>query len=440
MGHGFKYHYFVSLHVHIDSVGCTGMFLEIAIALIVAKLLNILFEKIKQPGVIGEIFAGVLLGPCCIGLFLAGISINLFGSSFMNISLNLGAPEFKQIASIGVIFLLFTIGLDTNIDELKRNKKGIITALFGVIVPFIFGYLIGILFRLDIFMCLAIGVIFVSSSMVLTIRILADLDILGTQIGLTIHTADILNDILVIFLLAFIIGIGHPLTLIVKIILFFVVSLITGYLIVRYTSKMRRTRRTPMVLLTTGIMVCFLFAAFAENMGIAAIIGAFVAGVIIKRTPQAGFITDNLEMIGYAFFIPLYFVWIGASFDFSYFLHTNQILLLLIFIGVFVILGLLGKFIGCSIGARIAGFTKRESVSVGIGMMPRMGIALIIVTTQVSMGIFGDPSSILAQQIKTATLFLVIISSFITPILLKRSMTPPYIDRIKKEKRNLSNT
>ncbi|MFH1100861.1 MAG: cation:proton antiporter [Methanobacteriota archaeon] len=419
------------------------MLLEIVVALIVAKLLNFVFERFKQPGVIGEIVAGILLGPCCIGLLfsLSNVSVSIFDTSLFHLSLDLGTPEFQEIAMIGVIFLLFIIGLETNTGELRKSRKaGVITAVFGVVVPFMFGYFVGVLFQLDLVFCLAIGVLFVCSSIVLTVRILADLDLLSTPIGLTIHTADILNEIFVIFLLALIIGKGNPVVLVLKVVLFFVITLLVGYLIIRYMSQMQRKRRTPMILLTTGLMICFLFAAFAENMGIAPIIGAFLAGLIMKRTPQAGIVSDYLEMIGYAFFIPLYFVWVGASFDFLSLFRSGQVSLVLLFIGVFVVFGLLGKFIGCSIGARLAGFTKREAVSVGIGMMPRMGIALIIVTTMIEMGIFGDSHSVLAQQIKTATLFLVIISSFITPSLLKRSTTPPFMKRIIQGKKNSVNS
>src|SRR5512136_209984 len=112
------------------------MLLEITLAILFAKTMGIVFEKIKQPGVIGEILAGVLLGPCCIGL-LSGSKVNILGTSLFEFNLNLASPEFKEIAFIGAVFLLFVVGLETNLSDLKKTRKaGLGVGIFGVFIPF----------------------------------------------------------------------------------------------------------------------------------------------------------------------------------------------------------------------------------------------------------------------------------------------------------------
>ena len=409
----------------------TAILFEIAIALIAAKLLGTLFEKLKQPGVIGEIIAGIILGPSIIGS-LSGSSIDLFGTSLYTFQLDLTTNEFKEIAFIGTIFLLFIIGMETDTQDLKKNRKsGFITCTLGVIVPFLFGFLVGFGFNLGITASLAIGAIFTATSTGVTLRVLSKLDLLSTRVGLTILTADILDDVFGIFILALIIGEGNPLVLFLKVILFFALTFGAGSFIIKYAKKETTKRRTPMMILTAGLIMCFLYAAFAENMGLAAIIGAFIAGMIIRKIPQAHMINEYANTIGYVFFIPLFFVWIGASFNVSYLVGNSQIGTITLFLFFFVLFALLGKVIGCYIGAKLSGFTKRESLLVGIGMMPRESVALIVVATVIDLRFFGDQTGLLAQQVKIATILLVMISTFITPFLLIRSAAPPYAKKKK---------
>ena len=411
------------------------MLLEITLAIVFAKLLNLLFEKLKQPGVIGEIFAGILLGPCCIGS-LSG-SLMLFGSPVFNFSLDLRSAEFKELAFIGVIFLLFMVGLETNMSDLKKTKKtGFYVGIFGVAVPFIFGCIFGLIFGLSVVQCMALGAIFLATSATIAIRILADSDMFTTRVGLAIHTAVVINDILAIIIFALVFSNGNPITIIFQAVFFFILVVVLGFIIVRHASKNNAKRKAPILILTTGLVICFFFAAFAENMGLTAIIGAFIAGLFIRKTPQASILADYIKTIGYAFFIPLFFVYVGASFDFIYLFNTQsqQLIAFLLFVAFFVIFALLGNFFGGFIGAKLSGLTRKESISVGIGMMPIMGVALIIVTTEIDKGIFGNPTGLLAEQIKIATLLLIITSALITPPLLKRSMVSTLLKRIGKRK------
>jgi hypothetical protein len=169
-------------------------------------------------------------------------------------------------------------------------------------------------------------------------------------------------------------------------------------------------------------------------MGITAIIGAFIAGLFIGRTPQANIIADYIKTIGYAFFIPLFFVWIGASFNFLYLLQSEQVGTLLFFILIFVLFGLSGNFLGGLIGGKLSGLKTREAISIGIGIMPVMSVALIVVTTGIDREIFGDPTGVLANKLRTATLFLILTSCLLAPTLLKRSMRSPLYKQMGKTK------
>jgi Kef-type K+ transport system membrane component KefB/ribosomal protein L37AE/L43A len=414
------------------------MLLEITLAIIFAKLLNLLFEKMRQPGVIGEILAGILLGPCIIGS-LSGSSINLFGTSVFQFNLNLASPEFKEIAMIGVIFLLFTIGLEINTGDLKKTRKtGIFVGIFGIIVPFIIGFMVGIMFGMNTMQSAVIGTIFLATSTTMAVRILADMDMLASRVGLALYTVVVVNDVLAMIVFALVFSTGNSFIVLLQISFFFLFTIGAGLLIVRYSNKKNVTRKAPMIVLTTGLVICFLFAAIADRMGITAIIGAFIAGIFIGKTPQASVVTDYIKTIGYAFFIPLFFVWVGASFNFLYLLQSEQIVSLLFFIIIFVIFGLLGNFLGGFIGGKLSGLTRRESISIGVGMMPVMGVALIVVTTGIDRGTFGDPTGLLANKIRTATLFLIITSCLLAPVLLKRSAASPLLKQFGKTKTKLS--
>jgi len=414
------------------------MLLEVCVAIIFAKLFNTIMEKLHQPGVIGEILAGIVLGPCLIGS-LSGMSFNVLGSSLFTFTMNLGTPEFKDIAFIGVIFLLFIVGLETNMSDLKKTRKaGLLAGVFGIIVPLSLGTLFGQLLHLTMTQSLALGTIMLATSITIAVRILSDLDMLSTRIGLTLNTAIILNDVLAMIVFALVFGNGNSIVLLLQILLFFGCTIGGGLLFVRYTLRKNVGRKAPMVILTSGLVICFLFAAFAENLGITAIIGAFIAGLFIRKTPQGAVIVEYVRNIGYAFFIPLFFVWVGASFDFIALLNTPDMMGMMLFIAAFVGIGIFGNFLGGSIGARLSGLKGRESISVGIGMMPVMGVALIIVTTGIDRGIFGPVHGVLANQVKMGALMLIVTSCLITPPLMRRSMTSPLLKSLGKTKTKLS--
>ena len=158
----------------------------------------------------------------------------------------------------------------------------------------------------------------------------------------------------------------------------------------------------------------------------------------MQKTPQASIIAEYIKTIGYAFFVPLFFVWVGASFNFLGLFKSDRLTSILLFSAAFIIFAMLGNFIGSFFGARIGGLKRREAISVGVGMMPMMGVALIIVSTGIDRGIFGDPSGALANQLKTATLLLIFTSCLISPLFFKRSMGSHLFKKTGSTKTHLS--
>ncbi len=369
------------------------MLLEIGVALLLARLMGYAFERVKQPAVIGEILTGIVVGP-----FIAG---KIFGMKYLS-SVTEGLGE------IGIILLLFISGLEIGVEEIKTaGKKGMITSLFDVSVAFIFGVLAGYILGYDLRTSIAIGNILVATSVGITVRTLMEMNALHSKVGELILTVAVLDDVLGIIVLSITLGEGEPSMLLIKIILFFLIFLVS----LIFVNKIKNIKFfIPRLIITSAISFAFIFSALAVDLGLAAVTGAFFAGLIFSNLPQRRRIDDFTRQMGEIFFIPLFFVWVGASFDFYAMKNMGML------VALFIPMALIGKIIGCSVGAKVCGFKGRDAFAVGVGMMPRMEVALVVVTIEMSMNVFNKT---LAHQVLASTILLVIISSLITPILLK---------------------
>lgn len=387
------------------------MLLEIGLSLLVARILHIFFDKIKQPAVIGEILAGILLGPYVGGL----LGINVLSGDTKSV--------FEGLAKMGIVLLLFISGLETGIEELKGvGRKGLITSFFDAAVAFIFGFLAGKIIGLGFLESIAIGNILVATSVGVTVKTLLDMEKLHTRIGEMILTVAVLDDVFGIIVLSISLGTEKSiirflsseasLTVAISVIIFFALI----FLSIRLIDLLKKTHRlrlyTPQLIITSSLSIAFIYAAIAKCFGLAEITGSFFAGLIVSKLAHKDRIKDIIRTIADYTFVPFFFVWVGASFDFTAIGGG----LGLVF-AVMIPMALIGKVIGCSIGSRICGYTPRESLAVGVGMMPRMEVALIVVTTELTMDVFSSPE--MAHQVLGSTILLTIISSLITPPLLK---------------------
>lgn len=394
--------------------------LLIALALIFGRFFGYIFDKVKQPPVIGEIIAGILLG----GLGLAFFSEQKF--YLLNIKLplpelNFHSTEFTLLAEIGILFMLFISGLQTSLSKLKRmGKPSSFVAIGGIILPLILGTTIGVFFGFSMQESIIIGLILIATSVGVTVRTLLDLHVLDSDIGATILGGAVIDDVLGIVLLAFALGIDSPLSagiLGLKIVIFFLIFLYLGLKVIDKILDIGDKIHLPKAFLSISLAIFLIFAFFADASGISGIIGAFVAGLLVGNTVKSRKIIDDVETIGYGFFIPLFFVWIGArlwegaSGDISSFTTIGLLATAII------IVGIVGKIVGCGIGAKIAGLKNRESLQVGVGMIPRMELALIIASSAISHKLLSTVE--VEHQILAATILLTIVTALITPFLIK---------------------
>ena len=374
---------------------------DLAIIFICAKGAGLLARKLKAPMVVGEIIAGLIIGPCL---------------------LNIVRPtEFLgQMAEIGVILIMFSAGLETNLQELKKSGfVAFLIACVGVLVPLVGGALLYMCiygfaaFGTDeFFKAVFIGCIMTATSVGITVEVLKELGYLKSRVGQTILSAAIIDDVIGIIVLTFVLGFKDPEsnTLMVtgKILLFLVLSLVVGFIIYKmfrfYDEKHAHTRRIPIIAIT----LCFIMAYAAEKyFGIADITGAYIAGIILCNVRDAEYIDRRVSINGYMFFAPVFFVSIGLKTDLS---HINSSMI--VFSAGFVIVAMLTKIIGCGLVSKCFRYSWLDCLKIGAGMMTRGEVALIITSKGLGLGIIDS-------SYFTAVILLIIVSSIVTPIILK---------------------
>lgn len=386
-------------------------FKNLAIILISAKVMGLLAKKLKAPQVVGQILAGLIIGQAVFGLVEADNFI-------------------KTLAEIGVVILMFSAGLETNLkDLLKTGPIAFCIALAGVFVPLGAGYLMytvycnivpeaaagGNVFNQALF----IGTIMTATSVSITVQALRELGHLKSRIGTTIVSAAIIDDIIGIIVLTVVIGIeggdntqtmsGSAIAdVFIKTGLFIVFAFGVGflmyYLFKFLDKKFYHQRRIPIF----GLVLCFLMAYCAETFfGIADITGAYVAGIILCNLRDAEYIAGKMDISSYMLFGPVFFASIGLNISFEGFTLD-----LLWFSLAFVAVALIGKIVGCGLVARAFKNNWRDSMKIGVGMMTRGEVALIVANKGLAVGL-------VEQRYFLAVILLIIVSSISVPIILK---------------------
>ena len=372
---------------------------NLAIILIAAKLCGLLARQLKAPQVVGEIIAGLIIGPALLGLVVKDDFIT-------------------GMAEIGVILLMFSAGLGTDLKELvKTGPVALLIALSGVFVPLAGGAAVYYAFGFGtpdtrFFEAIFMGTVLAATSVSITVQALKEMGKLKGKVGTTILSAAILDDIIGIILLTVVIGFKSPdvspMDVCIKTILFFVIAIVLGfalYFLFKWIDKRwPHSRRVPIF----GLVLCFGAAYCAEEFfGIADITGAYVAGIILCNIKDSGYIERKMDVSSYMIFGPVFFASIGLQTSFDNF--NMQILWFsLALVGV----ALITKVIGCGGMAKLCRFNTPDSVKIGIGMMNRGEVALIVAQKGLNAGLMD-------AQFFTAVIILIIVSSIATPILLK---------------------
>lgn len=374
----------------------SGILLDLFIVLLAAKLGDELFKRIRQPAVIGEILAGVLIGPSVLGLVEPGETLEVF-------------------AELGVVFLLFWVGLETRLSDL-RDVGGVASrvGVLGVVIPLAAGIGVGVAFGESTDASLFIGASLVATSVGITSAALIDLGALRTLAARTILGAAVIDDILAMIVLSIAVGLSEgagfdavSLALVIVLSLGFVffVGLGGTRLVARWPDVFHAPRFSESPLLP-AVILCLGLAAFAAQIGLAAIIGAFLAGMIVAETRERGDFETEIAPL-YAFFPPFFFVFIGLQVDLGA-LASLEVLGALA--GV-TLLAVATKFIGAWLGARSLG--PRNAVAVGIGMVPRGEVGIIVAGIAVTAGVVSD-------SLFTVIVGMSIATTLIAPPLLKR--------------------
>lgn len=378
-----------------------SIFKDLAIIIIFAKFFGVLARKCKAPQVVGEIVAGLLIGPCVLGLVQQ--------SDFLT-----------GMAEVGVVLLMFSAGLETDLKELmKTGPIAFLIACCGVFVPLVGGTLLYMGFygtapwgSEKFFTAVFIGVIMTATSVSITVQALKELGRLKGRVGTTILSAAIIDDVIGIVVLTFVIGFKNPDSnpgkVVLNTVLFFVVAIVVGFILYKIFRKMDdrypHTRRIPIM----GLALCFAFAYIAETyFGIADITGAYVAGIILCSIRDSSYIDEKMEVSSYMIFGPVFFASIGLKTN----IDSLDGKILLFSLG-FVLVALITKIIGCGLMARICRFSTADSLKIGVGMMTRGEVALIVAQKGLSVGV-------LSPVYFTSVILLIIVSSVLTPIVLK---------------------
>jgi len=386
------------------------MLLELALALILAKLMDEIFIRKNQPPVIGEILVGIIFS---ISFFILPEKVNMFNYEFP-VSLEISHPAFDFFADMGILLLLFLSGMEINFESMKKSgKAALLTGFMGVFVTFVFGLLFGIYFLgFNIREAVVLGTIYTATSVGVTVRTLMEMHILSSRVGMVILSAAVADDILGIILVTIVLSAGEIVELTAGLITFFLVLYVLSKygIIKKLMEHSDEFMHTPFGLVSFSVGLMLLFAYFAEVSKIAGITGAFFAGLFIGQSTQERKIVNSVKAIAYSIFIPIFFVKVGTLVDLNL-LSSFNFYLLLIMPLIFV-----GKMVGCGIGSRLGGMGLKDALRIGIGMTPEMEVALVIASLAYGSNIFGES---MGSQIITVTIIYVIISSLIVPFILK---------------------
>ena len=374
---------------------------DLAIILFFAKFCGVLARKCKAPQVVGQIIAGLILGPCVLGL-------------------SSQTDFITQLAEVGVIILMFEVGLETDLKELlKTGPIALLIACAGVFVPLVMGTLLYMGFygmapwgSENFYKAVFIGTIMTATSVSITVASLQELGKIKSKVGTTIVSAAIIDDVIGILVLTFVIGFKNPEskpgTVLLQTIAFFVVAVVGGFIVYKVFSTLDKryphTRRIPIV----SLAFCFALSYIAEKyFGIADITGAYIAGVVLCSLSDNEYIERKSDVISYMFFGPIFFASIGLKTSF-----TAMNGKLFAFCICFVIVALGAKIIGCGLVSKVCKFGFSDSLKIGVGMMTRGEVALIVSQK-------GLAAGLLTADYFTAVILLILVSSIATPIVLK---------------------
>ncbi|MFD1429082.1 cation:proton antiporter [Lacticaseibacillus mingshuiensis] len=371
----------------------------LALILAATMLLAHFSLQIGVPAVIGELLAGIILGPALLGWVAPSHLVS----------------EFSEI---GVIILMFIAGLESDLTMLKKYfRPGVLVAVIGVIFPIALIGGFAMVWGFDFTAASFLGITFAATSVSISVEVLKELNALDSRGGATILGAAVVDDILTVIILSVAVGMfgtgdGNKwplwLTLLLQLaffaVIFFVVKWAAPYLM--HLAERLLPGSAVMVM---SLLLCLTMAFLADQFGLSAVIGAFFAGVAVSETPYREEVDVSIGAIGYALFIPVFFVSIGLN------MRLDGLLQDLPFIAIITVLALLTKWVGCGLGAKMAGLDNHDAGVVGAGMVSRGEMALIVAQ-------IGFDAHLLDKDFYSAVILTIILTTLIAPFMLKRAL------------------
>ena len=376
----------------------------LSLILLAAKLAGYLSVRLGQPSVLGELLVGILLGPSV---------IDLLHLPFIDPSVG---HTIAELGELGVLLLMFIAGLELHLDELTRNTRvAAYGGFLGVLVPTALGWGAGRLFGMDNAVSLFLGLTLGATSVSISAQTLMELRVLRSRVGLSLLGAAVFDDILVILSLSIFLALqagtgslSGVLWILIRMFAFLALSVAFGLWVL--PGLMRRVAQLPISqgLLTLALVVLLIYGVAAELLGgMAAITGAFIAGLMMARSGERERVEHGVHALAYGLLVPVFFINIGLS--------VNARLLqmeMVVFAVIITLTAIVGKWLGAGLGARMGGLSLRESVQLGAGMVSRGEVGLIVAGVGINQGLVssGEFSAIVAM---------VLVTTLVTPPILR---------------------
>src|SRR5260221_2337163 len=371
---------------------------ELAVVLVAAKLSGDLATRCGQPPVVGQLVAGLGLG---------------LGYAFLRPGAALpDAPELSAFAQIGVVLLMFRAGLETDWPQLRAAGRAATRGgCGGVAVPLAFGGASGLAFALPAVEALFVGVMLTATSVSITAQTLMELGSLRTVEGSTVLGAAVIDDVIGLLVFSFAVaftgaGASDLVGVVVPLLAFFLVTFGIGGRVLPWIVERSEHLRGAEAPVAIALAAAFALAAVAQSSGIAAITGAYVAGLLLNRHGRFEPIADKVRIVGDAVFVPIFLVKTGMD------ARVEQLGTVAVFVGALTAVAIITKVLGCGIGARVAGLNTRQSLVVGVGMISRGEVAIIVAGLALSAGA-------ITSQIFSAAVVVVLATTLVTPPLLR---------------------
>ena len=369
---------------------------DLALILFTTKVFGLMTRKLHLPQVVGALLVGVILGPALLGIIETN---DIIGT----------------IAEFGVILILFEAGLGTDLGKLRKSVVPLLLiSALGVAASLAGGFILAYSFGLGLTESIFVGVILISSSIGITVEVLNEMDKLNSKTGTAILGVAVVEDIFVIIIFSVVIGIGGggvsvasigSTLLTIALFLFFAAGF--GFVVFKTFEYLEKKCGISRGVSVFAIAFCFFMAFAADSFGLADIIGAYIAGLVLSNIKAEKYIEEKSSVLSFMFFSPVFFASIGLNVSFADLNMGNMWFLVL-----FVITAVATKLLGCALGAKIFKYSNREATQVGAGMVARCEFPVVAATIGLSMGLVD-------MGLFSIVMIMVIATALIAPIILK---------------------